>query len=150
MPDLYAPQKRALFEKGTLILGGRKYTLAVLAPSRAAHAALTSQGTTCILYVLVTPKEGAAGYELAVPVTRGRSTDLEVGKRGIFHDVDGKEHDAIVTQVVRQPVSLWEAMTMPFQRIGAFISSKVEALASSGRQGASRSGWRRAMPTPPR
>ena len=132
MPDLYVPQRRALFEKGTLILGGRKYTLSVLTPSRAAHAALTSQGTTCILYVRVTPKEGAGGYELAVPVTRGRSSYLEVGKRGIFHDVEGKEHDAIVTQVVRQPVSLWEAMTMPFQRIGSFISSKAESFANSG------------------
>ncbi|WP_224244994.1 kinesin [Hyalangium gracile] len=132
MPDLYTAKKRALFEKGTLILGGRKYTLAVLAQPRAAHAALTSQGTTCILYVQVTPREGGPGYEVAVPVTRGRSAYLEVGKRGIFHDVEGKEYDALVTHVFRQPVSLWEAMTMPFQRIGRFISSKVEAFASSG------------------
>jgi hypothetical protein len=132
MPDLYTSKKDALFEKGTLILAGRKYMLSVLAQPRAAHATLASQGTTCILYVMVTPKEGGEGYEVAVPVTRGRSTDLEVGKRGIFHDVDGKEHDATVTQVIRHPVSLWEAMTMPFQRIGAFISSKVEGFASSG------------------
>lgn len=132
MPDLYTAHQRALFEKGTLILGGRKYTLSVLTPSRAAHAALTGQGTTCILYVHITPKEGTGGYEVAVPVTRGRSSNLEVGKRGIFHAVDGKEHDATVTQVIRQPVSLWESMTMPFQRIGSFVSSKVEAFASSG------------------
>lgn len=132
MPDLYHAHKRALFEKGTLILGGRRYTLAVLANPRAPHAALTSQGTTCILYVNVTPKDGGPGYEVAVPVTRGRSANLEVGKRGVFYDVDAKEFDATVTQVIRQPVSLWEAMTMPFQRIGAFISSKVEAFATSG------------------
>jgi len=24
-----------------------------------------------------------------------------------FYDVDGKEHDATVTHVIRQPVSLW-------------------------------------------
>ncbi len=132
MPDLYTARKHALFEKGTLILSGRKYTLSVLAQPRAAHATLASQGTTCILYVKVSPKEGGEEYEVAVPVTRGRSTELEVGKRGIFHDVDGKEHDAIVTQVIRQPVSLWEAMTMPFQRIGSFISSKVAAFATSG------------------
>jgi len=132
VPDLYSAQKHALFEKGTLILGGRKYTLAVLAQPRAAHATLASQGTTCILYVKVTPKDGGEGYEVAVPVTGGRSTELELGKRGIFHDVEGKEHDAVVTQVIRQPVSLWEAMTMPFLRIGAFISSKVEGFAASG------------------
>jgi hypothetical protein len=132
MPDLYTAKRHAIYEQGTLILGGRKYTLAVLVRAHDEHAALCTQGTTCILYVKVTPKDGAAGYEVAVPVTRGRSTGLEVGKRGIFHDVNGQEHDATVVQVIRQPVSLWEAMTMPFQRIGKFITSKVEALASSG------------------
>jgi len=132
MPNIYMPRRLALVEKGTLILGGRKYTLSVLTTNRAAHAALTSQGTTCVLYVQVAPKEGAPSYEVAVPVTRGRSTELVVGKRGIFYDVDGKEHDATVTHVIRQPVSLWEAMTMPFTRMGAFITSKVEGLATAG------------------
>jgi hypothetical protein len=132
MPNIYMPRRMALVEKGTLILGGRKYTLSVLTTNRAAHVALTSQGTTCILYVQVAPKDGAPSYEVAVPVTRGRSTDLVVGKRGIFYDVDGKEHDATVTHVIRQPVSLWEAMTMPFTRMGAFITSKVEGLATAG------------------
>ncbi|MFP2928222.1 kinesin [Pyxidicoccus sp. 3LG] len=132
MPNIYLPRRLALVEKGTLILGGRKYTLSVLTTNRAAHAALTGQGTTCVLYVDVAPKDGAPGYEVAVPVTRGRSTDLVVGKRGIFYDVDGKEHDATVTHVVRQPVSLWEAMTMPFTRMSAFITSKVEGLATAG------------------
>ncbi|MBZ4415936.1 kinesin [Myxococcus sp. RHSTA-1-4] len=132
MPNIYLPKRLALVERGTLILGGRKYTLSVLAVDRAAHAALTAQGTTCILYVQVAPKDGAPSYEVAVPVTRGRSTDLVVGKRGIFYDVDGKEHDATVTHVIRQPVSLWEAMTMPFTRMGTFITSKVEGLATAG------------------
>ncbi|MCY1035511.1 kinesin [Corallococcus sp. BB11-1] len=132
MPSLYLPKRRALMERGTLILAGRKYTLSVLVKDRAGHSALTGQGTTCILYVKVLPKDGAEGYEVAVPVTAGRSTELVVGKRGVFYDVDGVESDAIVTQVVRQPVSLWESMTMPFMRIGAFISGKVEALAASG------------------
>ncbi|WIG96637.1 kinesin [Myxococcus sp. SDU36] len=132
MPSLYMPKRSALVERGTLILGGRKYTLSVLVTNRAAHSALTSLGTTCILYVQVAPKDGAPGYEVAVPVTSGRSTELAVGKRGVFYDVAGVESDAIVTQVVRQPVSLWEAMTMPFTRIGAFITKKVEGLASAG------------------
>lgn len=132
MPDLYQTKRRALMEKGTLILGGRRYRLSVLVTNRAAHAALTSQGTTCTLYVQVVAKEGGESYEVAVPVTRGRSGGLMVGKRGVFYDVAGREFDAVVTQVVRQPVSLWEAMTMPFGRIGQFISSKIEGMATSG------------------
>ncbi|MBM7118467.1 kinesin [Archangium primigenium] len=133
MPDLYQTKRRALMEKGTLILGGRRYRLSVLVKDRAAHSALTSQGTTCTLYVQVVSKEGEQ-FEVAVPATRGRSTELTVGKRGIFYDVDHREFDAVVTQVVRQPVSLWESMTMPFERIGKFISQKVESLAASGEQ----------------
>ena len=133
MPDLYQTKRRALVEKGTLILGGRAYRLSVLVTNRAAHSALTSQGTTCTLYVQVTSREGGPeSYEVAVPVTGGRSGHLTVGKRGIFHDIAGKEFDATVTQVIHQPVSLWEAMTLPFQRIGRFITSKIEKLAVAG------------------
>ncbi|QSQ16220.1 kinesin [Myxococcus landrumensis] len=132
MPNLYLPKAPALMEKGTLILGGRKYTLSVLVKNRAEHTSLTSQGTTCVLYVQVAPKDGTPGYEVAVPVTRGRSTDLVVGKRGVFYNVDGVEHDATVTHVIRQPVSLWESMTMPFTRIASFVTSKVEGMATAG------------------
>jgi hypothetical protein len=133
MPDLYQTKRRALVEKGTLILGGHGYGLSVLVTNRAAHSALTSQGTTCTLYVQVTAREGGPeSYEVAVPVTGGRSGHLMVGKRGIFHDVTGKEFDAIVTQIIRQPVSLWEAMTMPFARMGRFITSKLEKLSAAG------------------
>ncbi|NBD10954.1 kinesin [Corallococcus silvisoli] len=152
MPSLYLPKRRALMERGTLILGGRKYTLSVLVTDRAAHSALTGQGTTCILYVKVMPRDGADGYEVAVPVTAGRSTDLVVGKRGVFYDVDGKESDAIVTQIIRQPVSLWESMTMPFMRIGAFITSKVEGLAASGEKefdSSLEAGYKQTVTAPP-
>ena len=132
MPDLYMPKRRALMEKGTLILGGRKYLLSVLVTNHDTHYALNSQGTTCTLYVRVQPKEGSEGYEVAIPVTRGRSTELGVGKRGVFYDIEGKEYDATVTQLIRQPVSLWESMTMPLERIGRFITSKIEALSTAG------------------
>ncbi len=132
MPDLYQTKRRALVEKGTLILEGRRYRLSVLVTNHAAHFALTSQGTTCTLYVQVMAKEGGEHYEVAVPATRGRSRELAVGKRGVFYDMEGREFDAVVTQVVRQPVSLWESMTMPFERIGQFISSKIEGMAAAG------------------
>lgn len=134
MPDLYQTKRRVLVERGTLILGGRRYRLSVLVKDRAAHSSLTNQGTTCTLYVQVIAREGGESYEVAVPVTRGRSTELSVGKRGVFYDLEQREYDAVVTQIIRQPVSLWESMTMPFERIGRFISSKIEGMAAAGEQ----------------
>jgi hypothetical protein len=132
MPDLYQTKRRTLVEKGVLILGGRKYTLSVLVTNRAAHLALTNQGTTCTLYVQVMAKDGGEAYEVAVPATAGWSGHLAAGKRGVFYDVEGREFDAVVTHVVRHPVSLWEAMVMPFGRIGQFVTSKIEGMAAAG------------------
>lgn len=127
MPDLYN-KKRALFERGWAVLAGRRYNLAVLVPDFAAHKAQTEQGTTCVIYCRITDKDGGASFDIALPKTRGWSTELAVGKRGIFYDVEGKEHDAVVTHIVRHPVSIMEAALSPFLRLGTFINTKLESL----------------------
>lgn len=130
MPDLYNMKKRALFERGDLVLAGRLFTLAVLVPDRAAHAAAAAEGTMFLAYVKVeAPNES---FEVAVPVTYGNSVGIVPGKRGVFRDTNGKEYDAIVTQIIKQPVSLWEAATAPFSKIAKFISTKLQALGESG------------------
>lgn len=131
MPDLYSTKRKALFEQGRLILSGRLFTLAVHVPDRASHAALASTNTMCLAYLKL-ERQGAAPTEVAVPVTAGTSQGVAVGKRGIFYDRDDNEYDATVTQVVSNPVSLWEAMTSPFARIGKFVSSKVQSFGESG------------------
>ncbi len=133
MPDLYDPTRAALFERGTLVLSGRQFTFSALVPDRGVHAALSEKGTMFTMYVKVDPsKAGKDPFEVAVPVTAGTSEGIEVGKRGVFRDQENNEFDATVVQVIRQPVSLWEAMVMPYQKIGRFISSKIEGFASEG------------------
>jgi hypothetical protein len=85
------------------------------------------------MYVKVdASKAGKEPFEVAVPVTAGTSEGIEVGKRGVFRDQENNEFDATVVQVIRQPVSLWEAMVMPYQKIGRFISTKIEGFTSEG------------------
>jgi hypothetical protein len=132
VPDLYSLKRRALFEQGRLILAGRLFTLAIHVPDRAAHAALASSNTLCLAYLKLERPGLAAPLEVVVPVTSGTSEGITVGKRGIFYDREEKEYDATITQVISNPVSLWEAMTAPFARIGKFISSKVQSFGESG------------------
>lgn len=133
MPDLYDPTRAALFERGSLVLSGRLFTFSVLVPDRAVHAALSEKGTMFTMYVKVdASREGTAPFEVAIPVTAGTSEGIEVGKRGVFRDLENNEYDATVVQVIRQPVSLWEAMVMPYQKIGRFIASKIEGFTSEG------------------
>ncbi len=131
MPHLYEQDQRALFEQGTLVMAGREFTLSILVPDRAAHASVAAKASMYILYCKVWGGTPARSFEVAVPVTAGTSSGLDVGKRGVFWSLDGQEYDAEVVQVVVQPVSLWEAIIHPFRRIGAFISSKIQAWSDS-------------------
>ncbi|MCK6489992.1 MAG: kinesin [Planctomycetes bacterium] len=131
MPNLYSARRRALFEQGTLVMAGREFHLAVLVENRAAHSAVAGHASLFILYCQISGGTPARTFEVAVPVTSGTSGGLFVGKRGIFHALDGQEYDAQVVQIVTQPVSLVEALYMPFTRIGKFVVSRVEKWSSS-------------------
>ncbi len=132
MPDLYHPARLALFQRGTLVLAGREFTMCVFVPDRAAHIAIAELSSTCLMYVQLKTATDAAPWEVVVPVTAGTSRGIRVGKRGIFRDHEGKEHDAVVVHFLRQPVSILEAILDPFVRAGEFVGSKIESMGSSG------------------
>lgn len=127
MPDLYARDRRALFEQGTLIMAGREFSLAVRVMDRASHAAMASEASMFILYCVITGGQPARTFEVAVPVTSGTTRGLYVNKRGVFRDTEGCEYDAQVVQIIQQPVSLYEAATAPLRRLIRLIFSRVES-----------------------
>ncbi|NQT92657.1 MAG: hypothetical protein HQ559_07845, partial [Lentisphaerae bacterium] len=61
----------------------------------------------------------------------GARGNLGVGKRGVFFGTDGKEYDARVVRVIKNPISLREALAAPFVRLWDFVMGKIEALAGS-------------------
>lgn len=130
MTDLYDPQRTALFEYGRLVVAGRNFRLAVRVPDHDAHVKVAENASMCLAYVRVEGKD--TDYEVVVPITAGTAEGIHAGKRGLFYDLDGREFDAIITHVVSQPVSLWEAMTQPFLRIGSFVRARVEEFAEQG------------------
>jgi hypothetical protein len=131
MPYLYANDRRAMFEQGTLILAGREFSFSVLVVDRASHAALAANAAMFILYARISGGTPAREFEVAVPVTSGTSAGIFVGKRGIFIAIDGQEYDAQVMQLIVQPVSVGEAVLQPFRRIVSFFSNRIEDWSSS-------------------
>ena len=59
---------------------------------------------------------------LAVAVTSGNIRNLFIGKHGIFYAVDGSVWDARIIDLIQQPVSISEALKMPFFRFGEFVA----------------------------
>ncbi len=129
-PFLYDPEKRALFEFGTLIMDSRRFNLAVKVPDRKRHSKISGTSNMYVLYLELRTRGKAKKCEIAVPVTSGGKGNLCVGKRGVFKDIDGEEWDAEVVQIIENPISLNEAIVSPFKRLGRFITEKIESMTS--------------------
>jgi len=128
-PHLYDPNRRAMFEVGTLIIDGRRFCLAVGVDDRKAHAQIARTSSMFVLYVEVTPgPTDSEKYEVAVPVTAGNRGNLCLYKRGLFVDVDGNQYDARVVEIIENPISLQEAFVAPFIRLGRLLTGKIESL----------------------
>ena len=130
-PYLYDPASRAVFEMGTLIMDGRRFSFSVKVQDRAAHSALAKTSNIFVLYAEVLSGTSEPAYEVAVPVTAGGKGNLCVGKRGIFEDVCGRQHDARVIQIIENPISLREALVSPYQRLGKLLSGKIESITAA-------------------
>jgi hypothetical protein len=125
-PQLYEENDRALFEVGSLVMDGRWFNLAVKVDDVAGHSAVAKQSNLFVMYLEITGVTGEK-FSVAVPVTSGTKGNLAVGKRGVFFDTGKKEFDARVTQVIENPVSLREALAMPFIRLWRLAEGKIES-----------------------
>lgn len=122
--DLYHPDRRALFEMGTLIMDGRRFTFSVKVTDRALHARFSNASNMFVLYAEITGENGAKLYEVAVPVTAGSKGTLQVDKWGTFIDCEGRHYNARVVQIVENPISIREAIAAPFKRLGRALVAR--------------------------
>ena len=130
-PHLYHPERRAAFEMGTLVADGRRFNFSIKVDNRAEHTALAKTSNICVLYAEISPGGGQPKYTVAIPVTSGSKGNLCVGKRGVFLDVQGRQADARIIEIIENPISLTEALLSPFQRLSKMLTGKIEAIASS-------------------
>ncbi len=132
-PALFNPARRALFIAGTMIIDGRELGFCVRVTDRAAHKRIAATSPIFIVYAELS-RSSAAGeskMEVAVALTVGTRGQIFIGKRGVFYDRDGNEWDAVVVDLIVNPISLWEAAIAPFVRLRDFVGDKIEKFAAS-------------------
>ncbi|HRI51360.1 MAG TPA: hypothetical protein PLW65_14365 [Pseudomonadota bacterium] len=132
-PALFNPARRALFIAGTMIIDGRELGFCVRVTDRAAHKRIAATSPIFIIYAELTRKsaEGESRMEVAAAITAGTRGQIVIGKRGVFYDRDGNEWDAVVVDLIVNPISLWEAAIAPFVRLRDFVGDKIEKFAAS-------------------
>jgi len=133
-PHLYSSDQRALFEMGSAVMDGRCFAFAVKVENVAEHSAVAKQSNLFVIYLEITGT-GDEKFHVAVPITSGTKGNLAVGKRGVFFDIRGKEYDARIVQVIENPVSLREALSMPFRRLWNMFEGRIETWSTSAEKG---------------
>ncbi len=121
---LFNPRAASMLQTGKLVMDGRHYTFATPVKNLAEHKRIATMSDICVLYVEATTgrTENARRMTLAVAVTSGNIRNLFIGKHGIFYAVDGSVWDARIIDLIQQPVSISEALKMPFFRFGEFVA----------------------------
>jgi len=133
-PKLYNPEKRALFEEGTLVMDGRHFTLAVKVDDRKHHIETSKSSNIFVIYCELHGTDNEKVYEIAVPITSGSRGNIHLNKWGIFNDIDGNELHAKVVDIVENPISISEAMVEPFVRISRAFFSRLEEFSSKAEE----------------
>ncbi len=127
-PRFYDPKVRSMLEQGTLVMDGRRFDLALRVTHRADHVKKALEGQIFLMYVRV---EAPEPYEVAVAVTSRWKGRLFDGKRGVFIDREGRVLDAVVVQLLDNPISLWEAISRPFARLGGMIAARLKSFSDA-------------------
>jgi hypothetical protein len=133
-PDLYDRSARAWFEMGTLVIDNRTFSLSVLVEDRAKHVVIAKNSSMYVLYVRVRASKDSELFEVAVPVTAGGRGNLYVGKRGVFTDRSGSELDAVVVEIIDNPIDVLAAVLAPIRRLAKTVTGKLETLTSEADQ----------------
>lgn len=129
-PALYDPKRRAMFEAGRLILGGRVYNLNLRIRDVEEHSTQATRSGLYLLYSEVTGAKDGERFYVVTPVTRGPVHGMGVGRRGVLFDHEDKEWDTRIVKILENPVSLMQAVFAPFKRLASLVASTAERLAS--------------------
>jgi hypothetical protein len=129
-PHLYNPEHRAIFEIGYLVIDGRIFNFNIPVEDIKEHASIAERSGIYLLYLEITGSKEDKTFYICTPVTSRKLGLLGLGKRGILYDLDGKEWDAKVVQVVQNPVSLTEAILGPFRKMTKLLMGAVDKIST--------------------
>ena len=133
LSELFRSDVDSVLQAGKLVLDGRHFTLTEVVTNIADHKKIVQGSNICVIYVEITFGKAPAIQKknLAVAVTSGNVRNLFPGKRGIFFATDGTLWDAKIIDMITQPVSVVEALQMPFIRMGEFVTKQADKFFST-------------------
>lgn len=137
--DFYNPEKKAIFQTGTLYLNSLGCTLSVPVGDIDTHASLSVPSQLCLIYCECTRTEADGSVKnmtIASALTQGSLADLLDGRHGLFVDNAGKEWDTKIVRIIHNPVSIREAVWSPYRRLATMASQQIQKFVSKKQEDA--------------
>lgn len=124
--DFYSRDRWAVFQAGTLYLDSRSTELCIRVDAPHPLAAMSK---AYIAYVDC--RRGGATMKIAACFTQGDSDYLFAGRNGVFYDRSGRDWDAVVTNIVDNPISLRQAFWSPYKKFIRMVDEMVARRAAA-------------------
>ncbi|MBP3729925.1 MAG: ABC transporter permease [Mailhella sp.] len=130
--DFYSLKRPATFQAGTLFIDGRSCRLCLPVTDVDKHSGMAALSQICLLYCHCTrvTAEGSKAMNIAAAMTAGSDTFLREGRNGVYVDDEGNDWDATVVKVVRNPISIKQAMWSPYLRVSQMIHDQIAKFAA--------------------
>ncbi len=124
--QFYDESLSAIFQAGELFLDGRECRLCLRVGDPTKHAVLATLSRAFVAYCECRRKDSPTKFYVAAVFSAGDSSNLIVGRNGIFRDRQGLLWDTTIVRLIENPISIHEAFLRPYVRIGRFIGEKIE------------------------
>lgn len=134
--EFYSGRRKAVFQAGTLYLDGRSCDLCLKVADAGKHAELAALSKIFLAYCDCTRKGSAEKMTIAAAFTGGDSTHLMVGRNGIFYDRTGADWDATIVRMIEHPISIREAIILPYTRMGRMIGEQIQKFTAARQKAA--------------
>ena len=128
--DFYSPEKRAIFQAGTLYIDERACDLCVKVSDMGAQGTMAPLSNMYILYCDCTCKSKPGTMTIAAVVTDGDVGAIMVGKHAVFYDRDGLGWNATVTKIVENPISIRQAFWSPYRKMARSVEDMINKRAA--------------------
>ena len=134
--DFYSLNRTAMFQAGNLFIDGRSCRLCLPVADIAKHSAMSSLSQLCLLYCECRrrlPSGGTSGEKMNIvaAMTAGSDAFLREGRNGVYVDNKGDDWDATLVKIVRNPISIKQAIWAPYLRISQMAGDQIAKFAGN-------------------
>ncbi len=129
--DFYSLKSNAVFQSGVLYIDRRSCKLCVKVDDVAKHSASAGRSGVYLMYCDCVSHKLNKKMTIVAALTNGDVDDLNIGRNGVFYDVQGNDWDATVIKVIENPVSIRQAFWMPYKRFSKMVNNQIEKFAAS-------------------